>query len=748
MPIWISHLRRWFAGAAIAAVLTVAGIAFYARRGMQNALKQVPQKIGVEIQQSATGFTISKSDQGRTVFRIDASRAVQFKQGGRVELHDVVITVYGRDSERYDRIRGSDFEYNQQSGDVTANGEVQIDLEANPEGILNPDQSPPKQLKNSVHLRTSGLVFNQKTGDAYTDQKVEFQLPQANGSGEGVSYVANTNVLTLRSHVKILSNRPGAPTVTAQRAVITKDPYQVVLEHPEFEMIARSCQSDEATIFLTPDNTVDRIVASRNVLMEVTAPQRARTRSDLLELAMTPENTLRSAIFSGAVKAEVFGDQSAYADAGRVELKFARENELSKVRAENAVKIVQQQKATAQSSNAQNLEFTASAIDFILTNGNRLSTAETSGVAQIAFVPITVSPGPQTLVTAGKFEARFDESGQLSSLHGAPDARIVNKTPGQPDRVSTSETLDAGFRPRQGIESIVQQGSVAYVDGDRKAWSDRARYTVADQVLTLSGSPRVVEGGMTTTAHSMRMNRATGDAFAEGSVKTTYSDLKDHPNGALLASSSPIHVTAGTMSIHGSSAVALYSENAQLWQDTNKVQAPSIEFDRDQRAMLALGTADIPVSTILIQTDKNGTAIPVTLTSSRLSYMDSQRRAHLDENVTAKGSDMTITAKQMDAYLQPRGEATGQPSSTGKLDKIVASGQVVITQPERHAVGNQLVYTAADDKFVLTGGPPSIFDAEHGKITGVSLTFFRRDARVLVEGDTKFPTVTQTRVAR
>jgi len=49
---------------------------------------------------------------------------------------------------------------------------------------------------------------------------------------------------------------------------------------------------------------------------------------------------------------------------------------------------------------------------------------------------------------------------------------------------------------------------------------------------------------------------------------------------------------------------------------------------------------------------------------------------------------------------------------------------------------------------VLTGGPPSIFDAEHGKITGVSLTFFRHDDRVLVEGNNLSPTVTQTRVAR
>jgi hypothetical protein len=58
------------------------------------------------------------------------------------------------------------------------------------------------------------------------------------------------------------------------------------------------------------------------------------------------------------------------------------------------------------------------------------------------------------------------------------------------------------------------------------------------------------------------------------------------------------------------------------------------------------------------------------------------------------------------------------------------------------------VYTVAEDKFVLTGGLPSIFDAEHGKITGDSLTFYKRDDRVLVEGKDTSPTVTQTRVAR
>jgi lipopolysaccharide export system protein LptA len=98
------------------------------------------------------------------------------------------------------------------------------------------------------------------------------------------------------------------------------------------------------------------------------------------------------------------------------------------------------------------------------------------------------------------------------------------------------------------------------------------------------------------------------------------------------------------------------------------------------------------------------------------------------------------------------GEAPGTPQSASlgpaHLDKIIASGSVVITEPTRRATGEQLTYTASDDKFVLTGGPPSIFDAEHGKITAVSLTLFRRDGRVVVEGDRKSPAVTETKVVR
>jgi len=164
---------------------------------------------------------------------------------------------------------------------------------------------------------------------------------------------------------------------------------------------------------------------------------------------------------------------------------------------------------------------------------------------------------------------------------------------------------------------------------------------------------------------------------------------------------------------------------------------------------VAHGSKAQPVSTVLEQTGSDGKTIPVEITSGKLSYTDAERKAEFTEGVMATASDLSITSHQMDAFLEAHGQTdTNSPSAVGKLDRIVANGEVVVTQPQRHANGDRLVYTAADDKFVLTGGPPSIFDAEHGKVTGVSLTLYRRDDRVLVKGDSTDPAVTQTRVAR
>jgi lipopolysaccharide export system protein LptA len=751
MALEVKRLRRWFAAAAIVLILAVVGVYLHVRRGVQDVLKQVPGKIGVDIQQTATGFKVSKSLQNRTLFTIEASRAVEFKEGGHTELHNVNIILYGRDSSRYDQIRGDDFEYDPKSGDVTAKGEVRIDLEANPEGILKPDQAAPSNLKNPIHLVTHDLVFNQKTGDAVTPARVDLDMPQARGSAVGLTYSAKDNLLRLRSQVVFTLVQAGGVTVNAARAAITKIPRQVVLESPQVKRAAMAMTSDQAILDLRENNTLERITATGNVQTEMAGSTGIHGRADNAEFVMSDDgSTIRSADLTGAVHFEAAGDHPYEGSSGRVLLAFGAKDSLETIRAEQDVKLAQLPSPAGKgTADAQLVEVRAPAIDFYLAGGRRLDHAQTSPGSQVVFAPAQPN-GTRTVLTAQTFRAQFNQAGRLNAVHGEPDARIVSTNPGHADRVSTSRAIEVAFAAQGGgVTAVTQQGDVLYHDGDLTASGQRADYTPATQILTLNGDPRVTEKGMVTTARSMRMDRATGDATAEGNVKTTYSNLREQPGGALLASSSPIHVTANKMDVRRASSVALYSGNVRLWQDSNVIQAPTIQFDQAQRSILATGDGQ-PVSTVLVEIASDGKVTPVTITSRRLSYADSQHVAQFTGGVTARGSDGTMTAASMDAYLVPRSQekASDVSHGQGQLDRIVANGDVSVSQPGRRATGQNLVYTAVDDRFVMTGGPPSIFDAEHGKITGDSLTFYKRDDRVLVEGREASPTVTTTRVAR
>ncbi len=839
MPLPIYRLRRLLAATAIVLSLVVSAMYFYARMRTRNVLKEVPNKIGYDIKQTASGFQFSKSDGQRTLFTVQATHVKEFKVNGRAELHGVSILLYGRDSSRYDQIYGDNFVYDPQTGDVTATGDVQIDLMANPSGLASPDQSTPRVMKNPIHLKTRDLVFNKDSGNATTDARVDFRTAQASGWAVGVKYAGKSNTLTLSSSVHVQMAGANNALLQAEHGIVTNDPRQVILDHARLDRNGITAFADRVVFDLGAENQVQHALATGNVNAETHASAKApdqlasevRGRADQAEFLLTESgNILRNVILTGNVHAEQGGPQPIQGDAGRAVLEFTANssahkppakqaavhkrgnpNLLEKVRALDGARLEQKGAKTTGSNSAQDVTLTAPVIDFTLAQGRLLQRAVTSGAAQITITPMPADAAPgsaapasqqtasQTVVTASQFEAKFTATesangstqSRITTIHGAPDARIVNSNPSEPDRVSTSESVDAAFlNPGDqngghgGIESVTQSGNVVYADNlapDKRtqAWADNARYTPADQMLVLTGSPRVATGGTATTARTIRINRATGDVLAENNVKTTYSELKEQPGGALLASSSPIHVTARSMTAHRDLGVALYIGNARLWQDANIIEAPSIQFDRNQRSVLAQGTEAQPVQTILVQTEKGaaekvpleeksekkpanaqradqsplGQSSPIAITSAKLTYTDLERKAHYEGGVTARGVDFTATSKLADAYLLPRSQtatnqqAAGQLPGPSQLDHMVAQQDVVIQQSGRQATGQQLVYTAADDKFVLTGGPPSIFDAEQGKITGVSLTFFRRDDRVLVEGGSSTPVVTTTRVA-
>jgi lipopolysaccharide export system protein LptA len=81
------------------------------------------------------------------------------------------------------------------------------------------------------------------------------------------------------------------------------------------------------------------------------------------------------------------------------------------------------------------------------------------------------------------------------------------------------------------------------------------------------------------------------------------------------------------------------------------------------------------------------------------------------------------------------GVAAGGGFMGGSVERVVASGHIEMQQPGRRATGEQVVYTASDGMFVLTGTAtvlPKVVDDLQGTVTGTSLRFHAGDENVVV----------------
>ena len=229
-------------------------------------------------------------------------------------------------------------------------------------------------------------------------------------------------------------------------------------------------------------------------------------------------------------------------------------------------------------------------------------------------------------------------------------------------------------------------------------------------------------------------------------MKSTYSELKLQPNGALLATADPIHVTAHAMNAQQASGLAHYTGGARLWQGSNIVEGQTIDFDQKARTIVALGDRKRPVSSVFLQVDGKGKASTMLVTAPKLNYADNERQAHYSGGVTAHGQDGVMTADHADVFLNAASASrSGGPS---QLDHIIANRHVLVQQQERRAEGEKLLYTAATGSFVMTGGSPMLSDPVNGTVQGDSLTFYSHDDRVVVEGNGSSRTVTHTHVSR
>jgi lipopolysaccharide export system protein LptA len=132
--------------------------------------------------------------------------------------------------------------------------------------------------------------------------------------------------------------------------------------------------------------------------------------------------------------------------------------------------------------------------------------------------------------------------------------------------------------------------------------------------------------------------------------------------------------------------------------------------------------------------------------SRLLEYSDAQHDAVFTGPVKMDGSIGEVRGQKTTVYFIPAAKDSAKNSNAdmgavgGSLDRVVVVGGVTLDEPGKHGTGEQLVYKAADQSFVLTGTPtvmPKVVDAQQGTVTGASLLFRagdKGDSTIVVTG--------------
>src|SRR6266702_1214951 len=579
----VERLRVWLLGSAIFLTLVIAAFIGYARFLSRFRHLKMPANLGVNIVRETDGFTYSQSVQGKTVYTIHASKAVEHTDG-KIALHHVFILLYGRSGSRSDRIYGDEFEYDVKAGVVRALGLVHIDLQASepatgqankPVGPGDADAAPnPKML----HVTTSGLVYMEKLGVAATREYIEFQSGAMKGHATGADYSSDSGMLMLHSAVSMSGVAGGAPAeMSAAAAEFDDRGQQVFLTHATYSSLGRIAEADHATLHTRSDGALTRVEAQGNVTIRTNVGANGGTTvSQRADIQLNAAGHPQSAMLSGGV--QYSSDQPLRQVRGKADEATIAFDGQSKPQPEHAVftgavHMIERTRATEAAREPWSVrELTAAKLETALApagSGNaQLRDAEATGNPVLTLVSngslAGASGNGRTELSADDLKTHLTGTGdgrrppQLDTTSGRGHTLLRQVNLAGVEQSSAGDTLDAKFRPAAAsnvgkaravapnggsqaldtLASAVQQGHVSMTrhvpaqsgtqtrnksrEDVEHAVADRAVYDGDRDRVTLTGGVQGTDAGSTLWAKQVALDRASGDSQAEGAVKADY----------------------------------------------------------------------------------------------------------------------------------------------------------------------------------------------------------------------------------
>ena len=742
-----------------AGILLVAALAVFLAIGKWKNpmnLKELPKRLGVNIEQEANGFTYTQAHGGHTLFKIHASKVIQIKQGNAL-LHDVKIDLYGADGSRLDRIEGNEFEYDQKNGTAIAAGPVEITL-------MRPGVAPaiaPKAIagkaiddkgketplaaaaeaaaRGEIHVKTSGLIFDQKSGTATTQKHVDFSMVQGTGSSTGATYDSKEGHLVLDQAVELTTERGGqAVQIHAQHAEFERETHVCLMHVATADYRGGKATAGDAKILFRDDGSAVRLDAMNGFTLATATGGHVAAPAGFMDF--NEHNQPQHGHLEGGVQMDSASQKGPRSRQVRgtsasAELEFTTQGELRHIYMERDVEmhsVELSEPATGPGSGSR------------AGNGPlRVSRTWRSPVADVVFrdaghgqlEPATIHGMRGVMVTgesqqgqgaivpsslaADELTGEFGPGSILTTMIGTGHASLEETTATGTRQTATGDRLDAHFVPASAketaagangsgaghevggasqIQSATLDGHVVLVQqpapkpgaqaaAPMRATAGHAVYEGAGEWLHLTVNPRVDDGGLQLTADKVDVSQVSGDAFAHGNVKATWVDTNNTQTGE---PGKPANVTAGsgTVALGGRGPAHVVAADAQLHQATGEAT-----FRGHARLWQQANSVSAPVI-----------------------VLDRQR-----QTLVARSSDPAepVRAVLLSAGGMEPGSTTSK-DATGRSAGPSATGPASTAPSVIRVRGGDLKYSDAEHKAVMRGAALGTVVAETATATSVS----------------------------
>jgi lipopolysaccharide export system protein LptA len=758
---------RWSALAALVLAAITGG--FYLRRIWVEhvEIKRAPPPLTADKERQSIGLTLSKGEGERTVFTLQASKSTDFKGQDISLLEDVKVTVFGKTGDRHDILHTESCRYSKADGAIQCAGNVQMDLQS-AEDFERANRRGQSKA-NVIHVETSAVTFERGTGRAQTVQPVKFAFTNGEGEGLGAVYFSEEGALRLVRDVHI-AVRPPPPGPAKGRSAYpdlsAPSTKEVLLSGSSLELgklsrkavlsgpakattSAQQLTAGEFTLLLDEQFRAQTIIAAPGNRGETPRLVSTNKESETLtaneiRAELAPEGWVRTVDADGQVRGNTAADQ-LQADHGTVEM-WPKVNQPKLVTLRGNV-IVEEHDA----KNGTSRKVTTNALQLNVSGGranekSRIQHAETLERGNMQW---TDTAAAQSKLSADKLSVDFGATGKAQHLTALGNVETERNLKGKPTQTATAENGEAQLDEAGGWTQMTLHGKVKMREADRNAEAQQAIFVRATQTAVLTGQAVARDTSSETHATKITFQQNTGEMVAEGKVLS--SDLSTKKSGIQL-SSAPANISADRMTGNTKSGKALYTGHARLWQGPSVLDADSIELQRDARILTAIGKVRgaFPQGAPGTNQPKDKTKAPAIwyVSSGTLTYWDGENRAHLEKDVVVQSTDQRMRGPVLDLYFTRQVNGTNGGQGASQIERAVSTGGVVVEQGDRRGTAEKGVYTAADSRFVLSGGAPTLYDAEGSTTTGRELTFNLADDTIIVDSGNGTRTLTKHRVQR